>query len=100
MRSIRRGGYRFQDRVVNPNEKPIQACGWAVQAFTRPGISILGEICDFFVIVGGVVLSVCSGSGSMLEACMQLGRSCLAIDNDGLIFKSYIIILLSFRLPV
>jgi len=35
--------------------------------------------------VGGCVLSLCAGSGSMLEACLQLGRSCLGIEVDGML---------------
>ena len=41
---------------------------------------------DIFYI-GGVVLSICSGSGSTMEAAMQVGRSCLALDADGMISR-------------
>lgn len=37
VKSLRRGGYRFHGRVLNPNEKPIQASAWAIQSFTKPG---------------------------------------------------------------
>lgn len=42
-------------------------------------------IFDFLSIfkLGGVILSICSGSGSMLEAALQVGRSCLSLDIDG-----------------
>ena len=38
IRSMRRGGFRFEDKILNPNEKSLQCCGWAVQAFTKPGM--------------------------------------------------------------
>lgn len=37
VKSIRRGAYRFQDRVLNPNEKSLQLTGWVLQAFSKPG---------------------------------------------------------------
>ena len=92
VKSLRRGGYRFQGRVLNPNEKPIQLSGWAIQTFTKPG-SFAVNIWLFFY-VGGVVLSLCAGSGSMLEAAMQLGRSCIAVDADGML-HDYPLVLLS-----
>ena len=38
IRSMRRGGFRFEEKILNPNEKSLQCCGWAVQAFTKPGM--------------------------------------------------------------
>ena len=95
VKSIRRGGYRFQDRILNPNEKPIQLSGWAIQAFTRPGSFLLNVGYIFFFFVGGVVLSLCAGSGSMLEAAMQLGRSCIAVDADGML-NDYLLLSIFF----
>lgn len=40
------------------------------------------------------MLSLCAGSGSMLEAAMQLGRSCIAVDADGML-HDYLLVLLS-----
>ena len=38
IRSMRRGGFRFEEKILNPNEESLQSCGWAVQAFTKPGM--------------------------------------------------------------
>ena len=32
---------------------------------------------------GSTALNLCSGSGSFMEACMNLGRSCISIEIDG-----------------
>jgi len=39
------------------------------------------------------VLSLCTGSGTMIDACMQLGRNCLALDIDGMLVRLKIIFL-------
>jgi len=43
------------------------------------------------------VLSLCTGSGTMIEACMQLGRNCLALDIDGMLLRLKIIFFLEVQ---
>ena len=78
-RSLRRGGFLYKGKTLNPFEKPIQSAAWSIQRFTKPGLK------EFVVhrLLGTCVLSLSSGSGTMVEASMQLGRDCLAIDIDG-----------------
>ena len=51
------------------------------------GLSLHGQIqvLDLFGhhCLGNTVLSLCGGSGSLMEACMLSGRSCLMFECDG-----------------
>lgn len=79
-RSLRRGGFTYKGKLLNPHEKPMQAMAWAIERFTKPGNFRFRRL-EF---LGSCILSLCAGSGTMLEASMQLGRDCLAVDIDGL----------------
>ena len=50
--------------------------------------------CFFDICVGDTILSLCSGSGSMSDACMHLGRNCISLDvsrpqYDGSIIRAH-----------
>jgi hypothetical protein len=36
-RSLRRGGFLYKGKLLNPHEKPMQAMAWAIERFTKPG---------------------------------------------------------------
>jgi hypothetical protein len=77
--SLKRMRYRAGGRVpVNPNEKPPKANGFVATTWAQHGLII-----SFFISAGNVVLSLCGGSGSLMEACMHLGRSCIMLEIDG-----------------
>ena len=40
-------------------------------------------IVSLIPLLGGCVLSLCGGSGSLMECCMQSGRSCIMFEKDG-----------------
>lgn len=50
----------------------------------RPLANPVNTLFCFSIFLGGAVLSLCSGSGSMLESCMQAGRDCLGVEIDGI----------------
>ena len=83
MNGIKRGGYRVPgaSAPLNPNEKPVRANGWLLSSWTLPGTCF-----DPYISVGHTVLSICGGSGSLMEACMLTGRSCIMFELDGLHF--------------
>jgi DNA modification methylase len=83
--SLRRGGFRVAgaDEPLNPFEKPLESAAWAIQSFSDAmGTSY---IYVFYTVIG-CVLSFCAGSGTFMEAAIQLGRSCVAVDIDGTLF--------------
>ena len=43
---------------------------WVITSFTK---------------IGDAAVTLTSGSGSFIEACMRLGRSCLALEIDGFV---------------
>ena len=73
VKSRKRGGYRTagSDAPLNPN-------GWVIRSWTAPGNNLLVDHC-----LGNTVLSMCGGSGSLMEACMLTGRSCIMFESDG-----------------
>ena len=48
---------------------------------------------------GSTILSVCSGSGSMLEAAIHMGGSCIFIVCDGIYINMFFVFSL-FRLSI
>ena len=79
--SLKRMRYRHSagGRVpVNPNEKPPKANGFVVTTFAQQGFS-----CTSLYSLGNVVLTLCGGSGFIMEACMHTGRSCIMLEIDG-----------------
>ena len=67
--------------VLNLCEKAWMANGWVISTWTKPGELRYVHRC----LLGDLVLSMCSGSGSMMQACMETGRSCVAIEINGLL---------------
>jgi hypothetical protein len=57
--------------------------GWIAQTFCRLGKRVHVVISNTSCL-DGCVLSLCSGSGSMLEACMQPGKFCIGLEIDGI----------------
>ena len=49
-------------------ELVLAANHWVITSFTK---------------LGDAAVTLTSGSGSFIEACMRLGRSCLALEIDG-----------------
>ena len=78
----RRGaGWRRKnsEAPLNPCEKTTRQNGWLIMGWTSPGFITM----NFITTLGDNVLSVCAGSGSLLAAAMDLGRSCIAFEANG-----------------
>ena len=101
VQGVKRGGYRVpgSDKVVilfsyvffqvaNPNEKPLMANGWLVGTWTAQGIFCLVSC----IVVENCVLSMCGGSASLMETCMQMGRSCIMFECNGFFFSVVILL--------
>ena len=76
--SLKRMRYRAGTRLpLNPNEKNPKANGFVATTWAQYG--------SFFphLLKGNVVLSLCGGSGSLMEACTHTGRSCIMLEIDG-----------------
>ena len=86
MNALKRGGFRVpgSDRPVNPNEKPQRINGWLISSWTMPGNFLV-----IYLSLGNAVLSLCGGSGSLMESCIYTGRSCIMFEKDGLLFYIY-----------
>jgi hypothetical protein len=82
VRCLRGGQTKFDGVILNPNEKSMQSSGWVSQCFATTGKCIL-VVCYYDVFLGGCVLSLCAGSGSLIETCMHTNRSCIAVEIDG-----------------
>ena len=67
---IKRTAYKVlgSPTALNPNEKSARANGWIVTTWCEPG---------------HCVVAMCGGSGSMMEAAMNTGMSCLMFEKDG-----------------
>ena len=89
VQALKRGGYRMPNAStpVNPYEKPAKANGWIITSWTEPGFTCI----RFIFFVGNCILSMCGGSGSMMEACMMTGRSCIMFESNGTLFISFIL---------
>ena len=37
-RSLRRGGFIYKGKTLNPFEKPLQSAAWIIQRFSKPGV--------------------------------------------------------------
>lgn len=81
VKSLKGGGFRLpgSKRRLNPNEKAPQANCWTAGSWTVPGTHCLS-----LFVLGNTVLSLCGGSGSLMEICMRIGRSCIMFEKDGL----------------
>jgi hypothetical protein len=84
---MKRGGYRApgSNSPLNPNEKPAKANGWLIGSWTVPGNHPFVYHC-----LGNTILSLCGGSGSLMEAAMLAGRSCIMFESDGFFLFCYL----------
>src|SRR6185437_3288048 len=79
VRSKRKAAYKFAGDVLN-KARHGQWLGSIHVDQTR---------CSYLsahLLLGDCVLSLCSGSGSMMQACMETGRSCVAMEINGVFF--------------
>jgi hypothetical protein len=54
--------------------------GWVLSTFTERGkLKLVLQ----FIALGNCVLSLCGGSGSLMEAAMYTGRSCIMLELNG-----------------
>ena len=54
--------------------------GWVLLRWVPRGI----DFGWYLHSIGGTALNLCAGSGSFIEAAMNTGRSCLAVELDGI----------------
>ena len=75
-------------RAKDEEGKPVNPCEKTLGTFLLlPLIPSLGAnhwVITSFTKIGEAAVTLTSGSGSFVEACMRLGRHCLAIEIDGL----------------
>ena len=94
VQSLKRGGWKLPTdtkvsfvidvhcfaQALNPHEKPPRVNGWFLQSFVEQSIHLV----LLHVSLGKIVLSLCGGSGSMMEAAMMTGRGCIMFEKSGL----------------
>ena len=65
---------------MNPNEKPP----WLMGGLRRRGLSVV-SFDPLTMLLENYVLSMMGGSGSLMEAAIQTGRSCVMFESNGLL---------------
>ena len=60
-----------------------KAMGWTAIIFWNFQILVHLSFASYLPL-GGICLSLCSGSGSFAETCAHLNRSCICIEADGI----------------
>jgi len=61
------GDMKNKEERVHPTQKPVPLFQWILSKYAEPGDTILDPFC---------------GSGTILEACMNLDLNCMAIDQS------------------
>ena len=68
------------------SEKPSKANGWVLTNWVERGTHIF---ISSLASLGGYVLSLCGGSGSLMEAAMHCGRGCLMFESNRTYFTLF-----------
>jgi DNA modification methylase len=61
-----------QKECIHPTQKPIALCEYQIKTYTNPG---------------AVILDNCAGSGTTVIAALNTGRSCIAFENDPVMYN-------------